>query len=72
MNHFAKAVDNLDAAVFSGDGLFDAKNRDLFRQSMERWQRKLIEWEEIAAEVAELEALHGQEERPDWSQIQRS
>lgn len=51
MNHFAKAVDNLDAAVFSGDGLFDAENRDLFRQSIERWQRKLIEWEEIAAEI---------------------
>lgn len=51
MNHFTKAVDNLDSAVFNSDGLFDAENRDLFRQSMERWQRKLIEWEEIAAEV---------------------
>lgn len=53
MNHFAKAVDNLDAAVFSGDGLMDSENRNLFRQSMERWQRKLVEWGEIAADLNE-------------------
>jgi hypothetical protein len=51
MNHFAEAVDALDAAVFSGDGLLDAENRELFKRSMERWQRKLVEWGEIAAEV---------------------
>jgi hypothetical protein len=51
MNHFAKAVDSLDAAVFSGDGLMRADNRDLFKRSMERWQRKLVEWEQIAAAV---------------------
>ena len=50
MNHFAHAVDVLDAEVFSGDELFDAGNRDIFKRAMERWQRKLIEWEEIAAE----------------------
>lgn len=53
MNHFAKAVDNLDAAVFSGDGLLDSENRDLFKRSMERWRHKLIEWEEIAAELSD-------------------
>lgn len=52
INHFAKAVDNLDAAVFSGDGLLDPENRDLFKQSIERWQRKMVEWEEIAADIA--------------------
>lgn len=56
MNHFVKTVDNLDAAVFSGDGLLNADNRDLFRRSLERWQRQLARWEEIAAEVAEAEA----------------
>jgi hypothetical protein len=48
MNHFADAVDRLDAAVFSGDGLMDAENRELFKRMMERWQIKLVEWEEIA------------------------
>lgn len=52
MNHFERAVDNLDACVFSGDELIDAANRELFKRSMERWQRKLVEWEEIAAELA--------------------
>ena len=52
MNHFIKAVDAVDAAVFTGDGLLDAKNRADFKHYMERWQRKLIEWEEIAAELA--------------------
>lgn len=52
MNHFAKAVDNLDAAVFSGDGLFETDNRDLFRRMIERWHIKLAEWEELAAEIA--------------------
>jgi hypothetical protein len=51
MNHFANAVDALDAAVFNGDGLLDVENRSLFKQSMERWQRKLVEWEEIAASL---------------------
>ena len=50
MNHFAKAVDALDAAVFSGDGLFDGENRGLFKTMIERWQRKLVEWEEVASE----------------------
>jgi hypothetical protein len=52
VNHFAKAVDNLDAAVSSGDGLFDAENRTLFKRAIERWARSLIEWEKIAAEIA--------------------
>lgn len=51
MNHFADAVDALDAAVFSGDGLFDAENRTLFRRMMERWQRQLVEWEKLAADI---------------------
>jgi len=48
MNHFAKAVDDLDAAVFSGDGLMDAENRALFEKSLERWRRQLKVWREIA------------------------
>lgn len=52
MNHFAEAIDVLDAEVFNGDGLMEDENRDLFKRSMERWQRKLVEWEEIAASFA--------------------
>lgn len=56
MNHFAKAVDNLDAAVYSGDGLFEAENRELLRKHLERWQRALTEWTELAAQVDREEA----------------
>jgi hypothetical protein len=59
MNHFAHAVDALDAAVFSGDGLLDPENRVLFKRMMERWQRQLVVWEEIAAEVALAEMNDG-------------
>ena len=52
MNHFEKAVDVLDAEVFSGDSLFDAKNRELFKRMLERWQRSLVTWEEMAKEHA--------------------
>lgn len=61
INHFSKAVDELDAAVFSGDGLFDAENRILFKRMLERWQRSLVEWEKLAAEV-DGDALSGEGE----------
>jgi len=48
MNHFERAVDDLDAAVFSGDGLMDAENRALFERHLERWRRELKTWQEIA------------------------
>ena len=51
MNHFAQAVDALDAAVFTGDGLLDADNRELLKRSIEVWQRKIVEWAAIAAEL---------------------
>lgn len=47
MNHFAQAVDAMDAAVFSGDALSDAGNRELLWRLLERWRRQLAEWEEI-------------------------
>ncbi len=51
MNHFAKAVDDLDAAVFSGDELFDTENRELLRWALARWQRALATWDKLATEV---------------------
>jgi hypothetical protein len=52
MNHFEKALDVVDAAVFSGDSLMDADNRKMFREMMERWHRKTAEWESIALSAA--------------------
>lgn len=59
MNHFEKALNNLDACVFNGDVLFDAPTRVLFRSMLERWQRQLVVWEEIAAESVEPRAESG-------------
>lgn len=53
MNHFEKALNNLDACIFSGDALFDALMRVLFRDMLERWQRELVVWEDISAESVE-------------------
>lgn len=47
MDHFERAVDALDAAVFSGDGLHDAANRQLLTQSIARWQRRISECEVV-------------------------
>ena len=52
MNHFAQAVDALDAAVFNGGELMTAGNRELLRSHIERWQRQLTEWELTANEGA--------------------
>lgn len=41
INHFANAVDALDAAVFSGDGLVDVENQRLLKRHLERWDREL-------------------------------
>lgn len=64
MNHFEKALDNLDACIFNGDALFDAPMRALFRDMLERWQRELVIWEEIAAESVEPRA-EGSERRAE-------
>lgn len=48
--YLRKDLDCVDASVFSGDALCDAGTRANFRWYLERWGRKLEEFEEMAAE----------------------
>jgi hypothetical protein len=44
------AMDEIDAAVFSGDVFMLEKNRIEFRAMMDRWESKLIQLEQIQRE----------------------
>ena len=44
-------MDEIDAAVFSGDMFHDRKNIAAFRDMMARWERGLKEAEEIVTEI---------------------
>ena len=61
MSHFADAVDALDAAVFSGDGLWEEHHRVLFKRHLDRWQVALADWERMAAELEEEEEQSDQD-----------
>ena len=41
-------IDEIDAAVFNGDKFMDLDNIAAFRLMLERWERQLKKWEEIA------------------------
>lgn len=45
MNHLLRALDSVDACIFSGDSLEDASNRQELRTHIERWTRALVERE---------------------------
>ena len=51
------AMEEIDAAVFSGDMFMLEKNRVEFRTMMDRWESKLIQLEQIQREtiLSELE-----------------
>lgn len=40
-------MDDIDAAVWSGDLFYDSENRQRFREMMERWERGLKAAEEV-------------------------
>lgn len=46
----AEAVDQIDAAVFSGDSFVDISNAIVLQQNIERWKRKLAEHMEVVIE----------------------
>jgi hypothetical protein len=48
-----EAIDEIDAAVFSGDMFMLEANRILFREVMDRWESKLIQLEQIQREADE-------------------
>lgn len=43
-------IDEIDAAVFNGDKFMDLDNIAAFRLMLERWERQLKKWEELAKE----------------------
>ena len=47
----ATAIDDIDAAVFSGDMFMFEGNRIEFRAMMDRWESKLIQLEQIQREA---------------------
>ena len=52
------AIDDIDAAVFSGDMFMSAKNREEFRYMMDRWESKLIQLEQIEAHTLYYKEAH--------------
>jgi hypothetical protein len=44
------AIDDIDAAVFTGDMFMLEENRIQFREMMDRWESKLIQLEQIQRE----------------------
>jgi hypothetical protein len=42
-------IDEIDAAMFSGDIFNDRDNIDSFRLMLERWERQLKKWEELVS-----------------------
>lgn len=40
-------VDQIDAALFSGDALFDHQDRAEFKEVLDRWQRRVAEVDAI-------------------------
>lgn len=42
-----KAIDEIDAAMFSGDTFMDPSNHNSFQEQLDRWQRGLDEFAEL-------------------------
>jgi hypothetical protein len=47
----ADECDTLDASVFTGDQLLEKSNREGLKMYLDRWQKKIKEWEEMAKEL---------------------
>jgi len=43
----ARAFDEIDAAVFSGDAFIDNEERAKFRSFMNRWEKELLSFDEL-------------------------
>lgn len=50
-----EAIDQIDAAIFTGDAFLDKPNRDEMREMVARWQRQLDSLAEIFDEFDEGE-----------------
>lgn len=47
--HVARATDEIDAAMFSGDAFHMKDNREHLRHMMARWEREMLELEKEGA-----------------------
>jgi hypothetical protein len=56
MSYFEKAIDTLDAHVFTGDAVLDNANRELLKEHCERWLRALEDTADLVDGAAD-EAL---------------
>jgi len=45
-----EAIDEIDAAVFSGDTFIDKEHRAQLREQMARWERGLVSFDEMDEE----------------------
>lgn len=49
--HVAGLIDDVDAAVFSGDYLAQAENRQLLKLTAESWLREVKKWQVMCEHV---------------------
>jgi len=49
------AIDEIDAALFSGDTFHDEEAIEDFRRIMERWERRLVKIKSILDEILDEE-----------------
>jgi hypothetical protein len=47
MDWFEKKLDDVDAAIFTGDALEYQKNRESLKEYIERWGRELLTIERV-------------------------
>lgn len=53
MNHLERNCEGIDAAIFSGDTLWDEEKRATLKTYLARWQRAIDEHERTPAEGSE-------------------
>lgn len=58
MSRISELLDEIDAFVYTGDGLFDGETRIEFKSYLQRWERGVAEVEEII-EITKKEEGNG-------------
>ena len=48
--YFKDSVDEIDAALFSGDLMVNEAARKEFTELLARWGRKMVEWEKLVGD----------------------
>lgn len=50
-DYFKRAIDEIDAAIFSGDALFNREVNEEFKERLSRWERGRLEFVEQLDEI---------------------